>query len=64
MVQIKVFGAISDTLSSAKESVEEQANEWLRDGVRANANVQTASTLTHANGRYHFMVVLTVTTPD
>ena len=48
MIQIKVFGAISDALSDAKQSVEDQTNEWLRDRVRANATVQTAPTLTHA----------------
>jgi hypothetical protein len=64
MIQIKMFGAISEVLSDAKQSVEEQANEWLRDQVRATAAVQTAPTLTQINQKYYLMIVLTVTTAD
>ena len=64
MIQVKIFGAISEALSDAKQSVEEQANEWLWDKVRVSATVQTAPTLTYANGKYHLMVALTVTTAE
>lgn len=64
MTQIKIFGSISDAVSSAKEATEKQVNDWLRDELPQGATVQVSSAMTHANGKFQMMITIAFTTAE